>query len=506
MKGFFRWFKSGAKMKRWMFLLLCSIVLVGYGISLVIQRKTLQTEEIIKIAVSFALGFTLIIVSIIHMQKRMLELLVEESDTRKEKNNVKSLIFNKKVYNQGPKVVVIGGGSGLNAVLRGLKNYTDNITAIVTVSDCEEDALKNKNDTTLDDVKGSIAALAYNEEAIKSLLDYNYEVRPFKKYTFADMYFLAMTGVHGSFAKSVENSKNVFNITGKVLPVTLDPIKICAELEDGTVIEDRNRIPRIAKDSERKIARTFIYPTNSQPAPGVLDAIKEADAVVIGPGSLYTNVIPNLLVRGVARTIKESKAMKIYISNIMTESGQTDNFTLSDYIKTIQDYLGDGMIDYCIYDTGEIVPEYIQKYNSEGSDIVIPDTTKAKHLGVKLIQRNLSSIYDDTIRHDSDIIASTIIQLLCDELAFADMENNIQYMKLNKQLKESKREIRKRKKQEKKFRKSGKKQFEPRDKSSKSKFRNKYNKRIKSIKESDKEKNKIRMSNEILKDKEEVTK
>ena len=190
----------------------------------------------------------------------------------------------------------------------------------------------------------------------------------------------------------------------------------------------------------------------------------------------------------------------------MTESGQTDNFTLSDYIKTIQDYLGDGMIDYCIYDTGEIVPEYIQKYNSEGSDIVIPDTTKAKHLGVKLIQRNLSSIYDDTIRHDSDIIASTIIQLLCDELAFADMENNSQYMSLNSKLKESKREIRKRKKQEKKFRKSGKKQFERRDKSSESKFKNKYNKRIKSIKESDKEKNKIRMSNEILKDKEEVTK
>lgn len=200
-------------------------------------------------------------------------------------------------------------------------------------------------------------------------------------------------------------------------------------------------------------------------------------------GSLYTNVIPNLLVKGIAKAIKDSRAMKIYISNIMTELGQTDDYTLSDHIKTIQEYLGEDIIDYCIYDTGEVVPEFIKRYNLKGADIVIPDTQKAKALGVKLIQRNLSKIEGDSIRHDPDVIASTIIQLVCDELSFEDMENDSQFINLSARLKETKKEIKRREKKDKKFAKSGKKPFERRKE--KSKFANKYRDRIESIKETD---------------------
>ena len=190
--------------------------------------------------------------------------------------------------------------------------------------------------------------------------------------------------------------------------------------------------------------------------------------------------------KGIAKAIRESSAMKIYVSNIMTELGQTDEYTLSDHIKAINDYVGTGIIDYCIYDTGEIVPEFIKKYNLKGSDIVMPDTNKAKELGVRLVQRNLSKVEGDSIRHDSDVIASTIIQLICDELKFEDMQNDSQYMLLNSRLKESKREIKKREKKDKKFQKSGRKPFERRDSSSKSKFNAKYKDRIESIKDSDK--------------------
>lgn len=489
MKGFFRWFKSGAKIKRWVVLVLVGIVLVCYGISTLLNGKTLDTIDVIRIAASFVSGFTLSIIAIIHMQKRMLEILVEESDTRKSKNNVNSLIFNKKIYNQGPKVVVIGGGSGLDTVLRGLKHYTDNITAIVTVSDYGEipsDSRRALATLPLNDIKESLEALAYDEETMTKLLEYRFENGRLDGLSFSDIYFLGMNQAFGNFSKSIENSIGVLNMTGRVLPVTQEPIQICAELDDGTIIESRQRIPEEVGKTNKKISRVFINPTNTTPAPGVLDAIKDADAIVIGPGSLYTNVIPNLLIRGVAKTIKDSKAMKIYISNIMTEFGQTDEYTLSDHLKTIQTYLGEGIINYCIYDTGEIVPEYVHKYNDEGSDVVLADTTKAKQLGVKLIQRNLSIIEDEAIRHDSDVIASTIIQLICDELAFADMENNSQYMKLNSQLRESKREIRKRQRKERKFKKSGRKQFERRDPEVKSKFSNKYVDRIKSIKESEK--------------------
>ena len=283
-----------------------------------------------------------------------------------------------------------------------------------------------------------------------------------------------MNNIYGDFLKSIEQSKEIFNITGKVLPVTLEKINICAELEDGTVIENKEQIPEVVGETMNKISRIYIKPTNCMPAPGVIEAIKEADAIVIGPGSLYTNVIPNLLVNGVSRAIKESKAIRIYVSNIMTELGQTDNYTLSDHIR--------------IYDTGEIVPEFIKKYILKGSEVVLPDTQKAKELGVNLIQRNLSMIDGDLVRHNPDVIASTIIQLVCDELAFEDKENDSQFMSqfmsLNSKLKESKREIKKREKKEKKFRESGKKQFERKE--GRSKFINKYSDRIESIKDSEK--------------------
>ena len=487
--GIFKWFTSKAKMKRWMFLILLGVVLICYGIANILYFNTLGIIEILKIVVSFVIGFTMIVIGFVFMQKRTLELLIEESDTRKETQNINKLIFNKKVYNQGPKIVVIGGGSGLNTVLKGLKNYTDNITAVVTVSDYGKtptDSRKALQVLPLNDIKESLVALSYDEAEMEKLLNVEFKTGQLRNLSFGDIYFLAMNNIHENFTKSIENSKEVLNITGKVLPVTLEEIKICAELDDGTVIENRDKIPEYVSETASKISRIFINPTNCKPAPGVIEAIKEADAIVIGPGSLFTNVIPNLLVKGIAKAIKESNGIKIYVSNIMTELGQTDEYTLSDHIKTINEYVGEGIINYCIYDTGEIVPEYIKKYNLKGSDIVLPDIQKAKELGIRLIQRNLSKVEGDSIRHDPDVIASTIIQLICDELKFEDMQNDSQYMMLNSRLKESKKEIKKRQKKDKKFQRSGKKTFERKPEGIKSKFNSKYKDRIESIKDSDK--------------------
>lgn len=493
MNGLFKWFRPAAKIKRWMLLNLIGVCLVCYGFANILVLKTLSTVDVIKIIASFVLGFLFVVVSIVHIQKRTLEILVEESDTRKETNNLNTLIFNKKIYNQGPKIVVIGGGSGLNTVLRGLKNYTDNITAIVTVSDYGETPSNSRTALQvlpLKDVQDSLSALAYDEEKMRALLDCKFDEGKLKSLSFGDIYFLAMNKIYGNFSESIGNSTNVLNITGKVIPATLDEIKICAELENGKVVENREKIPEKVIDNMSKISRIFISPTNCKVAPGVLEAIREADAIVIGPGSLYTSVIPSLLVNGIAHEIKKSDAVKVYVSNIMTEQGETDEFTLSDHIKTIMDYVGENVIDYCIYDTGEIVPEFIHKYNLKGADIVIPDTNKAKQLGVKLIQRNLSVIDGDAIRHDPDVIASTIIQLICDELEFKDMENDSQYMTLSSKLLETKRERKRREKAEKKFQKSGRKIFERSNKTSK--FKDKYKERIKSIEDSDNQKIKNR--------------
>lgn len=482
MKGFFRWFKSGAKMKRWIITILIGVTLCCYGMMKILTGKELEFMELAKIIFTFVVGFVLLIVGIISIQKRTLELLVAESDKRNSKKNtdVKSLIFNKKVYNQGPKIVAIGGGSGLNSVLKGLKHYTDNITAIVTVSDYGEqvsDSRKMLETMPLDDIKQSLIALSANEDAMGGILNYKFNTGKLKSLSFGDIYLLGMKELYGDFAESIKQSKEVLNITGKVLPVTLEEIKICAELEDGTIIENREKIEEEVTSRISKISRIFINPTSCKPAPGVLEAIAEADAIIIGPGSLYTNVIPNLLVKGVTKAIKESKAFKIYISNLMTELGQTDTYSLSDHIKAIKEHVGEGVIEYCIYDTGEIIPEFIRKYNMEGQDLVEVDVSKAKAEGVNLMQRDISCVTDGYVRHNPDAIAASIIQLICDDLKFNDMQNNTQYMILNDKLKDAKKSL----KQDQKARPKTNNKT-PRGKS---KFYQKYQERIKSIQEAE---------------------
>ena len=502
MKGFFRWFKSSTKMKRWILLILMGILLCCYGMAEILTSRQMEIGNLAKVIAIFVVGFVAVITGIVSLQRRTLELLVEDTDDRitDENSKVKSLIFNKRVYHQGPKIVAIGGGSGLNSVLKGLKNYTDNITAIVTVSDYGEPMSTSRKvleTLPLDDIKDSLIALSSDEEAMSELMNYKFKTGALRTLSFGDIFLLAMNDKYGDFAESVKQTENILNITGKVLPVTLEEIKICAELDDGTVIESKDKIPDLVNEKTSKINRIYINPSNCKPAPGVLEAIAEADAIVIGPGSLYTNIIPNLLVKGVAKAIKESKAFKVYVSNLMTEPGQTDNYSLSEHIKAINDHVGKGVIEYCIYDTGEITPEFIRKYNMEGAELVEQDISKAKVEGVHLMQRNLSHIEDGFIRHNPDAIAASIIQLICDDLKFKDMQNDTQYMLLNDKLKTAKKSLKEIQKT------NGKDDIRKKEKSDKkpSKFAKKYHDRIVSIQEAE-----LKLKQKELKNKQESKK
>ena len=516
MKGFFKWFKNSAKMKRWMLIILIGIVLACIGISKIMVSKTVSFSEIGTVIALFVVGFTMIIIGLVYSQKRVLEILVEDTDYRMDngskERNVKSLIFNKKIYNEGPNVVVIGGGSGLNTVLKGLKKYTSNITAIVTVSSYGNEQTESRKKLELlpvDDIKDSIISLANDEEMMANLLDTELNNRSLKGLTFGDIFFTSMKEQFGNFAESVEKSKNVLNIVGRVLPVTLDEMQICAELSDGTIIEQRDRIKDVVNEKVAKIERVFITPSNCVPAPGVLEAIQKADAIIIGPGSLYTNVIPNLLVKNVSKVIKESKAIKIYVSNIMTEPGQTDNYTLSNHIGAIIDHAGKGIVDYCIYDSGEIVPEFIKIYNRRGQDVVEQDIQKAKELGIKLLEKNLSQVVGDNIRHNTEAVAESVIELICDDLRFKNEQNDPKYVMLHTKLKEDKKITKKVNKQKRKVIRDSQKSAEERQSNIKrgsSKFSNKYKERIRSIQESEfKREQNLRLQKEA-KEKEEFLK
>ena len=491
MKGIWQWLKSSSKMKRWIFLILLGIVLTCYGIAEILVQKEMEFIHAGQIILIFVLGFTFIVLGLIFLNKRNMELFIEVTDDRmkRRKNvNVNSLIFDKKIYDRGPKIVVIGGGTGLNTVLTGMKRYTKNITAIVAVSEYGQKPNVSrrtlKTDIPFEEIKDSIVALSSEkQETIEHLLNHEMINDKLKGLKFSDIYFTAMKEIYGNDAVSLEKSNSVFNITGSVMPVTTQEMTICAELDNGYVVEEKDRIPEVVNDKMTKINRVYLKPSNCKATPEVIDAIKQADSIIIGPGSLYTNIIPNLLVNGVTKAIKESKAIKIYVNNIMTEPGQTDDYTVEDHLKAIREHCGDGLIDYCIYDTGEIIPEYIKKYNKEGSDLVEQKINDSSLKGIKFIKKNISTIIDGKIRHDPYLVAQSAISLICNDLKYEDKENDPEYLMLNAKLKSDKR-INKLKKVQKKQNNRKNINSKENKKTKKSKFSEKYSERIKSIKES----------------------
>ena len=497
MKGILHWFKSSSKLKRWIILILIGIVLTCYGIAKILVQKEMDFLDVGKVVITFVVGFTFIVLGLVLLNKRNMELFIEATDDRMKhrKNvNVKSLIFDKTVYDRGPKIVVIGGGAGLNTVLTGMKRYTNNITAIVAVSEYGQTPSNSRMELEtllpLEEVKDSIVALSSDTKGeLSELMNHEMKNNRLRGLKFSDIYFTAMKEIYWNDTDAIEKSNGIFNIVGKVLPVTSEEMKICAELENGYVVEEKERIPEIVNEKMTKINRVFLQPTNCKPAQGVIEAIKQADSIIIGPGSLYTNVIPNLLVNGVAKAIKESKAIKIYVNNIMTEPGQTDDYTVADHVKAIIEHCGEGIIDYCIYDTGEVIPEYIKKYNKEGADLVEQKLDDPALRKIKFIKKNISTIIDGKIRHDPLLVAESAITLICNDLKYQDRESDPEYLMLNAKLKSDKRINKLKKEKAKMDKKSRRKGIDPNKKNTKnakqSKFSSKYSERIKSIKESD---------------------
>ena len=443
MKKLLKLIIGNKKTKRWVLLIIIGMLLTCYEFAKIIATDRLEVTELAKIAILFVIGFTCFILGLIFLQRRILE-LAANPEIMKKKNPINS---------KGPNVVVIGGGNGLNTVLKGLKKYTSNITAIVTVSKYGKEDV-----STCEDIKISLEALSANSEEMSKILNYNFIDDKGNKMNFGDLYIEAARNIHGNLATSVQKGNEIFSMIGKVLPVTLDEMKICVELENGMVIKDKDRIADITEDRVTKINRVFVNPSNCRTAPGIVDAIQKADAIILGPGSLYTNVIPNLLIKNVAKTIRDSKAFKIYIPNIMTQPGHTDDYNVSDHIDAIIEHAGNKIIDYCICDNGDIVPEFLRKYNKEGSNLVEVDSQNLRGKGIKLIKADISCVEGEYIRHDADELAKTIIELICNELKFRDKQNDDQYLLLNSKLKEAKKNRKKKvsKKQTKKPKKNRK--------------------------------------------------
>ena len=339
---------------------------------------------------------------------------INKNLSREELNNI---IYKEKVLSEAPKVVVVGGGTGLSVLLRGLKEFTSNITAIVTVADNGGGSGVLREDLGMlppGDIRSCLLALANTEPTMEKLLQYRFEEGVLKGQNFGNLFIAAMNEIYGSFEMAIKETSNVLAVTGKVLPMTLEDVTLIAELENGKTIKGESEIPLRTQELSSRINRMYMEPTMTYPLIEAVEAIEEADLIVLGPGSLYTSIIPNLLVNNMVDKIYESSGAVVYISNIMTQPGETDDYTVLDHVEAILKHSREDFIDYVIVNEEEIPKAYLKKYTIDGSKPVVLGKNDEKTLNnknIKLIQANLVDIKKDYIRHDSIVLSQLLIDI-----------------------------------------------------------------------------------------------
>lgn len=420
---YLKWLYPDIKVKRWFLLAVLGIFLFATGFSVMndgvaIGYAELQFREVIyrltgstkRIAVPTgaiisAVGTLGIIIGFKKMLYSIISSVLPENELR-----IVDRIYSRHHLRRGPKIVVVGGGTGLSALLKGLKQYTCNLTAIVTVSDDGGSSGKLRNELGIQppgDVRNCMVALAETEDIMDTLFSYRFESGALKGHSLGNLLLAGLTDTFGDFQKGIEQVSKVFALRGKVFPTTLDQVVLMADLEDGIRVVGETSV----RATEGKIKRVYLEPKDCTPLPDAIQAIEEADLIVLGPGSLYTSVLPNLLVKGLRETIRTASAPCVYVCNVMTEKGETDGYKVSDHLQAIIDHCGKGFVDAVLASRGEIAPSLLKRYSQEEATPVIADPKTVQHLGVKYFEANLVQEMN-VVRHDSDRLAKELIRLL----------------------------------------------------------------------------------------------
>lgn len=311
------------------------------------------------------------------------------------------------------RVVAIGGGTGLSTMLKGLKLHTHNITAVVTVADDGGSSGILRTDLGMlapGDVRNCVSALAEVDPVMGELLNFRFKDGSLKGHSLGNLFLAALNETSSSFDEAVKKFSRLAGVVGTVYPVTNEAVTLSALLENGTVIEGESNIGVHHDGPKTGIVRVMVNPEKPKPVEGVIKAIDKADIIVLGPGSLYTSIIPNLLVDGVVDAIKKSKAVKIFVCNIMSQAGETEGYTVNDHLMAIERHSYEGIADIVIANN-TIIPESLKiQYASEHAHVVEIDAAKVlKHS--KLVQGNLMLVRNDKIRHNFSRLARTIMRL-----------------------------------------------------------------------------------------------
>ncbi|AQS60292.1 gluconeogenesis factor YvcK family protein [Desulforamulus ferrireducens] len=413
-----KWFTPGMKIKRWLFLAMLGSALIGLGAAL-LDRHVVGLMGVIMELMANQLSFVpqglmgvfIIILGLTMMGygfKMAFRSIIGVIKPDQSERLVET-IYNRRSLQRGPKIVTIGGGTGLSSLLKGLKEYTSNITAIVTVTDDGGSSGRLRDNLGIlppGDIRNCVVALADKESLMEEVLQYRFTSGELAGHNLGNLFLAGLTDVSGGFDGAVRALSKVLAIRGQVLPATLENVTLGAELEDKTLVFGECNISA----SRSRIKRIFLRPEICRPLPEALDAIREAGIIILGPGSLYTSIIPNLLVQGMAEAIKNSPAQKLYICNIMTQPGETQGYTAYEHIKAIFDHVGP-IVDQILVNSEPIPNRLLKKYREKGAAPVKVDTPALNRLGVKVWSKYLVQ-HSNLVRHQPEKLAQAVMSII----------------------------------------------------------------------------------------------
>jgi uncharacterized cofD-like protein len=390
--------------KRWITLTVFGVIMVSMGFVMVLLEQ--QPKNKIFASTVIIIGILAVVTGIKRIIKSFVTVFLPERE-----DELVDKIYEKRVLEKGSRIVVIGGGTGLSTMLHGLKAYTSNITAVVTVADDGGSSGRLRKEFDVPppgDIRNCLVALAEAEPLMGKLFQFRFEEgSELAGHSFGNLFITAMSKVTGNFDAAIKESSKVLAIRGSVVPSTLDKVTLVAEHADGSQTQGESQIPKAGSP----VKRVKLQPANCRPTTEAIEAIKKADAIVLGPGSLYTSIMPNLLIGRMYQEIIASKAVKVYVCNVMTQKGETEDFKASDHLEAIIAHTASGIVDYCIVNTARIPAEMVEKYRSEEANPVVPDSDNLRKLKTKVVEAHIVST-KGYVRHDSAKLAKIIMDLV----------------------------------------------------------------------------------------------
>lgn len=412
-----RWLIPGIGIKRWLVIAALGTALIldalirwmvedGTGFQINQSLDGAVNDYFSPAYLTYVLGIVGIILIVIGV-RQWSRALVRAANTRGRAGVLDALIGSR--LEDGYKIVAIGGGTGLATLLRGLKHQTTNLTAVVTVSDDGGSSGRLQKELGVPppgDVRNCLVALADNEALVTDLFRYRFADGGLGGHSFGNLFLAAMTGITGNFDRAIKESSRVLNIVGRVLPATLSVVQLCAQLDDGSIVHGESNIPQAG----HSIERLFFDPPRIDALDEVLVAIRDADAIVLGPGSLFTSVLPNLLIDRITQAIVTSNATRMYVCNVMTQPGETENMSAAQHVAALFAHANGRVCDYVIVND-QAPSKLLEAYAQERQSPVLADVDAIRELGLTAVRAQVIS-ETNTVRHDSEKLAQVVFGVI----------------------------------------------------------------------------------------------